>query len=53
MPKSEENAWIFLINPEITPIIFKLAPELYHKQFSIFFLHKQPQIFVNVVISKY
>jgi hypothetical protein len=33
--------------------LFKLASELQHNQFLIYFLHNDYQIFVNVVISKY
>jgi hypothetical protein len=34
----------FLINPETTPTFFKLAPELYHNQFAIFFYIKALKI---------
>jgi hypothetical protein len=43
----------FLVNLKITFTFIKLASELYHNQFSIYFLYKGHQNFVNVIIFKY
>jgi hypothetical protein len=43
----------FLINPETTPTFFKLALDFTIISFQSIFLHKDPQIFTNFIISKY